>query len=126
MTVRTFIGKSFLMKIFMAGQAFGTQSKVGFKFLVFYFLICYELRFMAIQASFLAMRAKKLIPGQVMIEIILVKTDDFKCSAMVVIMADYAGFAGYVGRRMVSLLFIHPVFDFCMAGKAFIVGYLIS
>jgi len=79
----------------------------------------------ALTAVNLAMLPLKIVPGESMVEIILIKTDHLEFPSMVIIVAGCAFFAFSLGGDMIPSAFPDHGSDFSMAVEAFFVGHLL-
>ena len=77
-------------------------------------------------ALFFCMDTFKFKTGQVVVKLVLVKTDNCKISAMVVAVAGDTCFSRNFRRGVETFFFVSPGFDLGVAVKAFPVGNFLS
>lgn len=114
------------MVIIVTTEAFGTEPQVTVVFLITCFITGDEFRLMAILAFFFSMGTLQRITREVMIELILIKTDQVELSSMMIAVAFEAIFSFYLVRHMISLIQINPRFKQFMTFKTFIIGHFIT
>jgi len=125
MAVGTGFGDRFLMIISMTGNAVGIQSKVC-KLFVFNLSLGNTVFLVTISASLFCVGTCQFETGQIMIELILVETDNLEIDAMVIVVAGYAIFTPDFGRGVVPFFLVHPEPDLRVAFKTFCVGHLVA
>jgi len=117
--------KRFLVVIFMAVQTIRIQAEESV-FPLFNFIVCDKIRFMAFFASQFLMGSLQLVAGKRMIEILLIETDHFKVSAMVVAVAGGTGFPADIFRNMITPVPVNLIFERRVAVEALFVGHFFA
>ena len=125
MTARTCRGYRFLVIIRMTVDTVGGQSEVGV-FLAFCFSLGNELLFMAIRAGFFGVGARQFKTGKVVVELILVETNDLKIYPVMVVVAAHATLSSDLCRGMISSFLFGSDSDLRMTVETLVVGDLVA
>ena len=118
---RTVVGQCLLVVVFVAIDAGGAQTEIGFASF-FQFPVLDVIGQMAFAAIRFPVGAGQFVAGEVVVEVFFIKTHHVEIAAVVVAVAGSTFLTPHLARCMITRSFYDPAIDFLMAGEAFIVG----
>ena len=117
----TVAGERLLVVVFVTAEALLPQAQLGL-LVGFQLGICYEIGLVAIPTLDFFMGSRQIIPGEGMVEVLLLKAHHVEVASVVVAVTGGAVFSAHLLGGVIALPGIHPGLDLLVAGQAFVIG----